>query len=170
MTSRPAAASRDYHRRVEPLIDVKLVRGPVRGSDAVPDNPADVADSGGECVFIGRTRGERHPDHGRLAGLGYEAYEPMAVGVISGIARRAAELHRCAFIGVRHSIGLVPVGAPSVLVRVLAGHRAEAFAACREVIDRLKGEAPIWKHERWEQGESWQRGTPVASTPTEASA
>jgi molybdopterin synthase catalytic subunit len=54
----------------------------------------------------------------------------------------------------------VPLSEPSVLVAVSAPHRAEAFAGAREIIDRLKAEAPIWKQE----GGEWVQGATPATT------
>lgn len=155
-----------YHRIVsKPVIDVGLTEGPVRQEDAAPVSDALTMESltgmGGECVFLGRTRGETSTELGSLIELEYDAYAPMAISVIEGIARDAARECGCAFIGVRHSIGAVPVGSASVLIRALSAHRNEAFVACRMIIDRLKREAPIWKRERWERGSTWQEGAPA---------
>ncbi|MFG0275708.1 MAG: molybdenum cofactor biosynthesis protein MoaE, partial [Phycisphaerales bacterium] len=57
--------------------------------------------------------------------------------------------------------GRVALGQASVGIAVYAGHRAEAFDACRAVIDRLKAEAPIWKREEWTSGATWQVGRAV---------
>lgn len=152
-----------------PDIDIALVQGPIAaGSDAGAGPSRELAATlGGECAFIGRTRAQRHPEHGALIALEYEAYAPMAERVLREIAEESARRHGCGFIWVRHSVGAVPVGEASVLIRVLAGHRNEAFLACREVIDRLKREAPIWKRERWERGETWQSGaSPVGAMET----
>lgn len=159
-----------YHRVVnEPVIDVGLTKGPVHQDDASPA-PGAQADSaiaglGGECVFLGRTRRERSAELGSLIELDYDAYAPMAISVIEGIARDAARECDCGFVGVRHSVGAVPVGEASVLIRVLCAHRSEAFVACRLIIDRLKREAPIWKRERWERGSTWQEGAPAHGLP-----
>jgi molybdopterin synthase catalytic subunit len=54
-------------------------------------------------------------------------------------------------------VGRVEVGRPSVLIAVATPHRAEAFAACRWLIDTLKAEAAIWKKEIWDDGgEAWK--------------
>ncbi len=139
-------------------IDVQLVQGPVNADDACPPVPDGC---GGECIFLGRTRSETNDVHGGLIALEYDAYGPMAAGEIARLAREAAEACDCSYIGVRHSIGRVAVGEASVLVRVHAGHRDQAFRACRRVIDELKASAPIWKRECWEDGSTWQDGTPV---------
>ena len=152
-----------YHRSVNDpaIIDVELTQGPVRQEDAAPGAAAWLSGMGGECVFLGRTRAETHAGYGPLVELEYEAYAPMASALIAEIARDAAREFGCGFIGVRHSVGRVPVGEASVLIRALAPHRNEAFLACRLMIDRLKREAPIWKRERWEGGVTWQEGAPA---------
>lgn len=149
----------------EPVIDVGLTNGPVAEHEASPDASAmdsgRLAGMGGECVFLGRTRSESDGKLGALVELEYEAYAPMATDVLRAISREVARDCGCGFVGVRHSVGAVPVGAASVLIRVLAAHRNEAFVACRMIIDRLKREAPIWKRERWERGSTWQEGQVV---------
>ena len=60
---------------------------------------------------------------------------------------------------VEHRIGDVPLSEPSVIVAVSAPHRGEAFAGAREIIDRVKAEAPIWKKEIEGDDERWVRGT-----------
>ncbi len=146
-------------------IDIQLVDRPV---DAVPFVPYP-ADSGGECVFLGRTRAETHPAHGALSRLSYDAYRPMAERVLRDLARQAADRHGCCAIRIHHAIGDVPLGAASVLVQVACGHRAEAFDACRFLIDALKTQVPIWKREEWADGSTWSAGSPVpAPAPTPA--
>lgn len=97
---------------------------------------------GGIALFVGtvRDREESRP----VAAIDYEAYEPLAEKELVRLLRRAEERWR-AKAAVHHRLGRVPAGEPSVLVAAAAEHRAEAFAACREIIDRLKETAPIWK-------------------------
>ncbi len=146
-------------------VTVLLVDRPVSTADLEP-----VAEGcGGECVFLGRTRPEEHPEHGRLEALDYEAHEALAVAVLERIAQDAADRHGCGRLKIVHATGRVGIGEASVLVQAAAPHRAEAFAACREAIDRLKREAPIWKRECWIAGSTWVAGVPVdhpASSPT----
>ncbi len=143
-------------------IEVRLVRGPIAG-ERLAAPPAAPASAGGECVFIGRTRAERHPDLGPLRALEYEAHESMALRTIEAIARDAMARFACESVQVLHSVGRVRVGEASVSVRVMARGREEAFAACRQIIDRLKAEAPIWKREVWERGATWQQGVAAAA-------
>jgi MoaE-MoaD fusion protein len=86
--------------------------------------------------------------------LDYEAYIEMAEERMAEIAREAVERHGLCAAAVEHRVGEVPLSEPSVCVAVSAPHRAEAFAGAREVIDRVKAEAPIWKREdeRWVEG------------------
>jgi MoaE-MoaD fusion protein len=86
--------------------------------------------------------------------LDYEAYVEMAEGRIGEIAREALERHGLCAVAVEHRVGEVPLSGPSVCVAVSAPHRGEAFAGAREIIDRVKAEAPIWKKEdeRWVEG------------------
>lgn len=91
--------------------------------------------------------------------LDYEAYEEMATERIASILAECVERHGLESAAAEHRVGSVPLGEPSVVVCVSAGHRGEAFAGAREAIDRIKAEAPIWKREV-EGGESqWVQGT-----------
>lgn len=134
-----------------PFIDVRLVDHPV---EMTPLSPFP-RDGGGECVFLGRTRFERHPQHGDLLRLRYEAYREMAESVLRDLASDAAGRFGCLAVRVHHAVGDVSVGEASVLVQVVCGHRDKAFEACRFLIDRLKSDAPIWKREQWTRGETW---------------
>ncbi len=92
--------------------------------------------------------------------LEYEAYADMAEERMAAIAQEALERHGLCAVAVEHRVGDVPLSEPSVIVAVSAPHRGEAFAGARELIDRLKAEAPIWKKEieggdgRWVEGTS----------------
>ena len=90
--------------------------------------------------------------------LEYEAYVEMAEEKMASIVASAVESHGLCAAAAEHRVGDVPLSEPSVAVAVSAPHRGEAFAGGREVIDRLKAEAPIWKKEveggegRWVEG------------------
>jgi molybdopterin synthase catalytic subunit len=79
--------------------------------------------------------------------LDYEAYTEMAEERIGAILAECVERHGLISAAAEHRTGAVPATEASVLVAVSAPHREEAFAAGREVIDRIKSEAPIWKLE-----------------------
>jgi molybdopterin synthase catalytic subunit len=137
-----------------PFIDVRLLDHPVRYDEIDPFPEA----AGAECVFLGRTRVEVHPAHGRLMRLSYEAYVPMAESLLRSLANAAAARWPLSLVRLHHALGEVAPGEASVLVHVIAPHRAESFDACRFLIDELKRAAPIWKREVWEDGTSWSTG------------
>jgi MoaE-MoaD fusion protein len=83
----------------------------------------------------------------------------MAEERMAEIAAHAVKRHGLCAAAVEHRVGEVPLSEPSVIVAVSAPHRGEAFAGAREIIDRVKAEAPIWKKEI-EGGEGrWVEGT-----------
>ena len=90
--------------------------------------------------------------------LDYEAYVEMAEPAIAAIVEEAIERHSLCAAAAEHRVGEVPLSEPSVAVAVSSAHRGEAFAGAREIIDRVKAEAPIWKKEveggegRWVEG------------------
>jgi molybdopterin synthase catalytic subunit len=91
--------------------------------------------------------------------LHYEAYAEMAEERMARIAADAVERHGLCAAAVEHRVGAVPLSEPSVVVAVSAPHRGEAFAAAREVVDRVKAEAPIWKKEVEGGRERWVEGS-----------
>ena len=92
--------------------------------------------------------------------LEYEAYAEMAEQRMAEIVAAAVQRHGLCAAAVEHRVGDVPLSEPSVIAAASAPHRGEAFAGAREIIDRVKAEAPIWKKEieggegRWVEGES----------------
>jgi molybdopterin synthase catalytic subunit len=80
-----------------------------------------------------------------LTALYYEAYEPMARSVLTHHFTELSTLHPCDTVLFIHRLGEVPVGAPSLFIRVLAAHRGEALRFLAESIERLKQDVPIWK-------------------------
>jgi molybdopterin converting factor subunit 1 len=91
--------------------------------------------------------------------LEYEAYVEMAEEKMAAIVADAVERHGLCAAAAEHRVGEVPLSEPSVAVAVSAPHRGEAFAGAREIIDRLKAEAPIWKKEIEGGEERWVEGT-----------
>jgi MoaE-MoaD fusion protein len=109
--------------------------------------------AGGIATFTGNVR--RHSRGKTVEHLEYEAYEPMAVQVMDQIrARIEAELPGTR-VAIHHRIGRLEVGQAAVVIAASAPHRAEAFAACREAIEALKRDVPIWKREVADDGAVW---------------
>ena len=114
--------------------------------------------AGAVVTFQGTTR-----DVDRLE---YEAYREMAEERMARIVAEAVERHGLEGAAAEHRIGTVPLGESSVLVAASAAHRGEAFEGAREIIDRIKAEAPIWKKEVEGTGERWVDGRrPPADSP-----
>jgi len=108
---------------------------------------------GGIVTFAGTVRIENHGatiDH-----LSYEAYGPMAVREMTRICAEVEAEVIGARVAVEHRIGTLAIGDLAVVIAAAAPHRAEAFTACRAVIDRLKQSVPIWKKEFGTAGEEW---------------
>lgn len=103
--------------------------------------------SGGVALFVGRVRPDRA--EGRtVSALLYEADVRMAKRALARLEATARARFRARRVLLWHRLGVLPVGTPSVLIGVAAPHRAEAFAACRYLIDGLKASVPIWKTDR----------------------
>jgi molybdopterin synthase catalytic subunit len=116
-------------------------------------------DGGGVAVFVGTTRRDTNASGRELVALDYEAYREMAVEQMRRLAEEARQRWPIVRIVMLHRTGVVKVGQPSVLVAVSTPHRAEAFEACRFLIDQLKAQATIWKKEIWGDGSvTWVEG------------
>jgi molybdopterin synthase catalytic subunit len=83
----------------------------------------------------------------------------MAREKLRAIGEEEAARHGLCAVALVHRTGRVPLSEPSVIVAASAPHRGEAFAGAREIIDRVKAEAPIWKKEVEGGEERWVRGT-----------
>ncbi len=110
--------------------------------------------AGGIDLFLGITRAERNAAGHDLLALDYEAYADMAIARLKQLAAEARQRWPIAKLAVLHRTGRVPVGEASVAVAVASPHRAEAFDACRFLIDELKKDVPIWKREVWAEGDA----------------
>ncbi|HEX6331737.1 MAG TPA: molybdenum cofactor biosynthesis protein MoaE [Actinomycetota bacterium] len=114
--------------------------------------------AGGTCVFLGTVRD--HSDAGRVTGLTYEAWEELAVRRLEELGEELFGRWPLRRVAILHRFGELSVGEVSVAIAVSAGHRAEAFEACRHAIERLKEDVPIWKKEHLSSGESsWVMGS-----------
>jgi MoaE-MoaD fusion protein len=100
--------------------------------------------------------------------LEYEAYREMAEQRMASIVAETIERHGLEAAAAEHRVGVVPLGEASVIVAVSAAHREQAFAGAREIIDRIKAEAPIWKKEIDRGSEGWVEGTPAGGDSMEA--
>ena len=122
---------------------VRAVKGPGQGAIS---------------TFIGNVR--RHGALPDVIRLEYEAYQPMALDVLGAIAREIELEYPGVQVAIHHRLGTLAVGEAAVIIAASAPHRAEAFAACRVAIERLKQRAPIWKKEIGSDGAVWMGTEP----------
>jgi len=102
----------------------------------------------------------------KITGIDYEAHREMAQHQLERVAEQAREKFQLTQIIIRHRIGFVPVGEPSLLVRVGSPHRAAAFRASASVVDELKKSVPIWKHPVFKEGApAWADTTRAKAGP-----
>jgi molybdopterin synthase catalytic subunit len=92
--------------------------------------------------------------------LDYEAYEEMALKLMGELASEARSRFSVRSVTMVHRLGRLEVGDTSVLIVVASAHRAQAFEACRWLIDTLKKKVPIWKKETFVDGAVWAAGEP----------
>jgi molybdopterin synthase catalytic subunit len=130
----------------EPIDAAWLVAGLKGGAD------------GAVTVFDGIVRDNSRGR--RTLYLVYEAYEEMALKQMRSLAAKAVENFGVREIALVHRLGKLEVGETSVLIAVASAHRAQAFDACRWLIDTLKKTVPIWKKEHFEDGAVWADGEP----------
>lgn len=114
---------------------------------------AAVADpaAGGTTLFVGSVRD--HDSDREVTELGYEAH-PEALTRLREVAERVAADPKVIALAAVHRSGDLKVGDLAVVVAVAAAHRGAAFAASRKLIDELKADVPIWKHQRFADGTS----------------
>ena len=84
----------------------------------------------------------------------------MALRLMHALAEEAIAVHGVRQVALVHRLGRLEVGETSVLIAVSSAHRAQAFEACRWLIDTLKKTVPIWKKEHFEDGAVWADGEP----------
>jgi len=125
----------------DPIDPPELVRRVVRPSD------------GAYVLFDGVVRD--HADGKSVESIFYDSYRPMAEKEIAKIVDAVSGEFDGVAIAVVHRLGLLRVGDSSIVIVCASPHRAEAFAACRAMIDRIKESVPIWKKERGPGGEEW---------------
>ncbi|MBV8203179.1 MAG: molybdenum cofactor biosynthesis protein MoaE [Acidobacteria bacterium] len=144
---------------------VELVEDPIDPQEVIARvaSPA----CGAVLLFLGTVRDhsrQRDEATGAVLKLTYTAYRPMALQALERIVsdvERATEGLRVAIV---HRLGEIPVGEASVAIATAARHRAAAYEASRQVLERLKSEVPIWKLEHYADGKAaWREEESLAS-------
>ena len=134
----------------ETIDAAKLVAEAKRGED------------GAVVVFDGIVR--NHSRGRPTLHLDYEAYEEMALRQMRELGRQARDRFGVRQVTMVHRLGRLEIGMTSVLIVVASAHRAQAFEACRWLIDTLKQTVPIWKKETFTDGAVWAPGEPFPPT------
>ena len=121
-------------------------------------------EAGGMGLFVGTTR--RWTQDRETVRLEYDCYEAMAEKELDRLSREAQQRWPTKRICILHRLGIVPLAEASVVVGVATPHRADAFEACRFLIDALKQQVPIWKKEVYADGRTeWISGHAPPSVP-----
>lgn len=108
------------------------------------------AGAGGVCLFVGVVRD--HAEGKAVARLDYEAHPTLAIPELRRVLEQVVREVPGTRVAAVHRAGALVIGDLAVVVAASAPHRAEAFAACRLAIDRLKETVPIWKKEHEPSG------------------
>ena len=140
------AAGRETRFRVtlEPL-------DPVQTAQAVAS-----PDCGAVATFVGLVRDHNARPSGSLARL--RVLRAAGGEIARADRRRSGGRWPGARLAIAHRVGSLQIGEASVVIAAASPHRADAFAACRYAIERIKQIAPIWKHEHFDGGDIWIEG------------
>jgi molybdopterin synthase catalytic subunit len=135
------------------LLELAQARHAAMASAAGHEGP------GAVIAFVGTVRG-KHQGHDVRA-LTYEAYAPLAVASFERIEHEAGQRVPGVALAIHHRVGTLEVGVASIVIVAAAAHRAEAYAASRFAIERVKQISPVWKREHLVDGASWVEGATV---------
>jgi molybdopterin synthase catalytic subunit len=120
--------------------------------------------AGGICLFVGTVRD--HDGGQAVSALGYSSH-PTAVDRLREVADRIATECDVTALAAVHRIGDLTIGDLAVVVAASAAHRADAFEACRRLIDELKTDVPVWKHQTFTSGDAeWVHPREVGPDPS----
>ena len=159
------AVNKEYAEKTTELSDgdvVALIPPVSGGAFVLTEDPvsldavvSEVAseEAGAIATFSGTAR--RHSRGRVVSYLDYEGYEGMAEEMMAKLAADLKERYDIHDVAIHHRVGRVEIGEPSVVIAVSAAHRRDALAACKDAIDILKVDVPLWKKEVYEGGEEW---------------
>ena len=115
-------------------------------------------ENGAESIFVGKVRNKN--DDREVVAVTYDAHDQAVIKSFQSICNNAKnKFDENAKIFLEHAKGYVPVGEISILIAVGSGHRDEAFKICRNILEEVKHQSPIWKKEHYLDGkEEWLPG------------
>ena len=140
--------------RIDRLDLIDIVENRIDAGEVLETLPT--AGDGALALFLGIVRDEN--EGRRVLRLEYHTYREMALRKLAAIAAEARSRLTIRGLALIHRVGTLDIGEVAVLVAVASSHRAEAFDACRGMMERIKHEVPIWKKEHFEGGEAWVEG------------
>jgi molybdopterin synthase catalytic subunit len=141
------------------MIECKVTSQPLDGG-ALFEGVGHAA-AGAIALFVGTARNtSSERGDSDVMRLEYEAYVPMAEREMQAIVEEAVERFGAVNAIVHHRVGTLAIGDAAVVVAVSTPHRAEAFDACRFIIEELKKRVPIWKKEVFVDGAEWVNARP----------
>ena len=140
----------------QPAVTTALTREVIDAGDLIA--AAKRGEDGAVVIFDGIVR--NHTRDRQTLHLDYEAYEEMALKQMDALSQEARTRFGVRHVTLVHRLGRLDVGETSVLIVVASAHRAQAFDACRWLIDTLKKTVPIWKKETFVDGVVWAAGEP----------
>jgi molybdopterin synthase catalytic subunit len=150
-------------------LSIERVAAALSGATDPGQDPSTRSGQDGAVVtFLGLVR--NHNLGRRVRYLEYEAYEPLAVKAFERIAAEISARWPGAKIALHHRVGRLEIGDASVAIAASSAHRADAYAACRYAIERVKQIAPIWKREFFDGGDVWIEGATADPNDTRARA
>ncbi|AEB24166.1 molybdenum cofactor biosynthesis protein MoaE [Bacillus amyloliquefaciens] len=138
----------------------QITREPIIAENIV--KKVEKREAGAITTFIGTVR--EWTAGRRTVRLEYEAYEPMAVQMLSQIGDEICAKWEGAEAAITHRVGVLDIGEAAVVIAVSSPHRKAAYEANKYAIERIKQIVPIWKKEIWEDGEEWI-GDQLETTP-----
>lgn len=145
---------------------IQLTREPIQHTSATEQVRSNQA--GAVVTFLGTVR--EMTDGQRTIALEYDAYPAMAERQLEYIEAEARRLWPIVNLWIVHRFGRMELGDVSVAIAVSCPHRAQAFEACRFLIDQIKQVVPIWKCEHWSDGRTeWVHPGTAAPATQEAS-
>ena len=148
-------ASTDQRERPDAVRLVDLRETPLGVAEVLAALDDDA--SGGLTLFVGRVRDH---DHGLgVRGLEYSAH-PTALDALRRVCADVAARYDVRALAAVHRVGRLAIGDIAVVVATSSAHRGTSFDASRALIDTLKAEVPIWKHQQFADGSEEWVGTP----------